>query len=162
MKKLIMMFVVALLCSCSHSIKNEAKEQMEKTFKELAKDPSSVSFNDVKVMFDNDSICIIHLKFCAKNGFGAMVSNDYEYVYLIDKRDSTECAREMVRELKDKESIMSMARKDYQRKEWKKGSVMDKMSDDDKKAYYIYYNAYVSAIWYGRKVNYDKNDIDNW
>lgn len=162
MKKIAYFFILCLLCSCSGSIKNEAKEQMEKTFKELAKDPSSVSFNDVKVMFDNDSICIIQLKFCAKNGFGAMVSSDMEYVYLIDMQDSTKCAREMVRKLEDKESIMAMARREYQNKDWKKDSPVDKMSDDEKKAFFIYHKAYMASIWDGRKVNYDRDDIDNW
>lgn len=162
MKKIVYFFFLCLLCSCSGSIKKEAKEQMEKTFKELAKDPSSVSFNDVKVMYDNDSICIIQLKFSAKNGFGAMISSDMEYVYLIDTKDSTKCARELVRKLDEKESIMTLARRDYQGKEWKKGSPVDKMTDDEKKAHFIYFNAYIATLWGGRKVNYDRDDIDNW
>lgn len=162
MKKIVYVLVFVLLCSCSDSIKNKAKEQMEKTFKELAKDPSSVSFNNVKVMYDNDSICIIHLRLSAKNGFGAMGSNDYEYVYLLDNKDSNRRAVEIVRDLKEKESIMSMAREEYQRKDWVKGSAVEQMSDDERKAFFIYSNAHYMSIICGRKVDYDKNDVDNW
>ncbi len=162
MKSIICFLVVLFFCSCSQSLEKKAKEQMEKTMKELAKDPSSVSFNDVKVMYDNDSICILNVKMSAKNGFGAITSSDYEYVYLIDRKDSVEFAREIVRDLKDKESVMSMARKDYQKKEWTKGSKIDLMSDEEKKAFYIYYHAYLTSIFGGRKVNYDKNDVENW
>ena len=162
MEKIIYLLILAVFCSCSNGLQDEAKKQMEKTFKELAKDPSSVSFNNVKVMFDNDSVCIINLNFSAKNGFGAILTKEYEYVYLIDMSDSTKCKREMVRDLSEKESIMSIARNDYQAKDWGKGSYVDKLSDEDKKAYFIYFNAYINSIFGGRKVDYDKNDIENW
>ena len=162
MKKIFYLLVIAVFCSCSNGLKNEAKKQMEKTFKELAKDPSSVSFNNVKVMFDNDSVCIIDLSVSAKNGFGAITSKEYEYVYLIDTSDSTKCKRELVRDLSEIESIMKMARLAYQDKKWKKGSLVDKMSDDDKKAYYIYFYAHLSSLIMGRSVNYNQNDVDNW
>ena len=162
MKKIFCLLALAVFCSCSNGLKNEAKKQMDKTFKEIAKDPSSVSFSNVKVMFDNDSICIINLNVSAKNGFGAITTKEYEYVYMIDTRDSTKCKREMVRDLSEDESIMDMARKDYQAKDWSKGSYIEKLSDDDKKAYYIYFYAKINSIFSGRKVNYDKNDIDNW
>lgn len=162
MKKIIYLLFLAVFCSCSNGLQDEAKKQMEKTFKELAKDPSSVSFNNVKVMFDNDSVCIINLNLSAKNGFGAIMTKEYEYVYLIDMKDSTKSKLEMVRDLSEKESIMNMARNDYQAKDWSKGSYVDKLSDEDKKAYYIYFNAYITSIFGGRKVDYDKNDIENW
>ena len=161
MKKFIFyLFTVALFCSCSNGLENEAKKQMEKTFHEIAKDPSSVSLNNVKVMFNNDSICIINLNMSAKNGFGAIATKKYEYVYLIDIKDKSKV--EMVRDLSEEESIMNIARKDYQAKKWDNVFNKEKMSDEDKKASYIYFNAHLLSIVGGRKVNYDQNDIENW
>ena len=64
--------------------------QMEQTMKELAKDPSSVQISDIKTMYANDSICILHFKFSAKNSFGAMRTSMYEYVYLVKKKNTEE------------------------------------------------------------------------
>ena len=73
MKKVIFvtcLFVAMLISSCSNGLESAAKEQMEKTMKELAKDPSSVQISNVETKFNNDSICILHFKFSGKNGFG--------------------------------------------------------------------------------------------
>ncbi len=161
MKKILYLLALAVFCSCSNGLKNEAQEQMEKTFKEMALDPSSVSISNVKVMFDNDSVCVINLNMSAKNGFGAIRTREYEYVYLIDKADSTQSRREIVLDLSKEEAIMNRARKDYQAKKWN-NAYLEKLSDDDKKAYYIYFNAHLYSLFIGRKVGYDKNDIDNW
>ena len=96
----------------------------------------------------------------AKNGFGAIATKKYEYVYLIDIKDKSKV--EMVRDLSEEESIMNIARKDYQAKKWDNVFNKEKMSDEDKKASYIYFNAHLLSIVGGRKVNYDQNDIENW
>ena len=58
---------------------------------------------------------------------------------------------------------MTNARKDYQKKDWRKGSNIDKMSEEDKKAHFVYFNAFLCVLIEGRKINDDnKNDIDNW
>ena len=52
MKKIIYFLVIAsFICSCSQRYESEAKAQMEKTMKELAKDPSSVQITNLKTMF---------------------------------------------------------------------------------------------------------------
>ena len=68
---------VLVLCSCSQKSKLEsmAKDQMEKTFKEIAKDPESVKLTNSEIVYSDDSLCIIHVDFSAKNGLGNEVKN---------------------------------------------------------------------------------------
>ena len=114
MKKIaLFMFCSILLTACSNGVEKDAKQQMEQTMKELAKDPSSVQISDVKTMFANDSLCILHFKFSAKNGFGAMRTSLYEYVYLVhDLNSEKESRRESVIDLEDKDakSVLDNAR----------------------------------------------------
>ena len=81
---LFLMLISIVLLSCSKASKQEkeAKEIMPQTLRENAKDPSSVKISDVKTVFRNDSLCILHLLFTAKNGFGIESSSKVEYVYL--------------------------------------------------------------------------------
>ena len=62
--------VVLAVTSCSRSAKFEkvAKTQMEATFKEVAKDPSSVVVSNIQTVYSDDSLCILHSDFTAKNG----------------------------------------------------------------------------------------------
>lgn len=157
MKKILLLSMLAVLCSCSQGLRNKAQKQMEKTMKNMAKDPSSVNISNLKEMINNDSICIFHFDFSAKNGFGGVTSCPIEYVYLIKKGK----AYDMVRDLSKKESIMEMSREEYQKKQWGENSYLGKLPDEGKKAYIIYSNA--SILSAGKKpIGYDKNDIDNW
>ena len=61
MKKILLLSMLAVLCSCSQGLRNKAQKQMEKTMKNMAKDPSSVNISNLKEMINNDSICIFHL-----------------------------------------------------------------------------------------------------
>ncbi|MBR1687143.1 MAG: hypothetical protein IJ710_01245 [Prevotella sp.] len=72
------------MASCSKSTKLEkaAKEQMEATFKEMARDPSSVSLSNIQTVYSDDSLCILHCDFSAKNGLGAEINDKYEYVFI--------------------------------------------------------------------------------
>ena len=56
--------IVLALCSCSQKSKLEsmAKEQMEKTFKEMAKVPESVKLSNLETVYSDDSLCIIHVE----------------------------------------------------------------------------------------------------
>ena len=64
----VMMLVamMSLMTSCSESAKLEkaAKEQMETTFKEMARDPSSVQLSNIETVYSDDSLCILHCDFC--------------------------------------------------------------------------------------------------
>ena len=75
---------MSLMTSCSKSAKLEkvAKEQMEATFKEIARDPSSVSLSNIETVYSDDSLCILHCDFSAKNGLGAEVKDKCEYIFI--------------------------------------------------------------------------------
>lgn len=76
--------VILLVTSCSQSAKLEkaAKEQMEATFTELARDPSSVQLSNIETVYSDDSLCILHCDFSAKNGLGAEVKDKCEYIFI--------------------------------------------------------------------------------
>lgn len=82
----VMMLVamMSLMTSCSESAKLEkaAKEQMETTFKEMARDPSSVQLSNIETVYGDDSLCILHCDFSAKNGLGAEVKDKCEYIFI--------------------------------------------------------------------------------
>ena len=63
MKKILYSLLLAVIAvgvmSCN-SFEDEAKAQMKKTLKELAKNPETYKITDVDVKFCNDSICVIH------------------------------------------------------------------------------------------------------
>ena len=76
--------MVTSIASCSKSAKLEkaAKEQMEVTLREVARDPSSVNLSNVETVYRDDSLCIIHCDFSAKNGFGNDVTDKCEYIFI--------------------------------------------------------------------------------
>lgn len=79
---LLIVSVLTIACSQSSKLESTAKKQMEATFKEMAKDPESAKIENIQTVFSNDSLCIIHADFSAKNGFGHEVKNKGEYVFL--------------------------------------------------------------------------------
>lgn len=142
---------------------------MEKTMKELAKDPSSIQITNVETMFSNDSICILHFKFTGKNGFGGVSSDEMEYIYLKTYDSEKKIVyKETAFKLDDTESILSKARDSYREKKW--DSIWDvnkseKKSDEDKKAWYIYFEASFYMIFNSREVGNTKPtkyDTDKW
>lgn len=151
------------LVSCSNGFETKAKQQMEQTMKELAKDPSSLQISNVETIFSNDSICILHFKSSGKNGFGGVSSSKMEYIYLTWTKGNGELATyETVIKLDDKPSILKTARKDYQDKSLEPEYVKE-MSEDDRKAWHIHFAASLYMIGAGREVNSDNNNnIDNW
>ena len=165
MKKLLFLFLSCMLfLSCSNSVEKDAKRQMEQTMKDLAKDPSSVQITDIKTMFANDSICILHFKFSAKNGFGAMGTSMYEYVYLVMNKNSEEESRlESVTDLeeKGKESVLEEAHRNYNEKFLESDSISS-LNDEDRKAWHIFMAAEMHMILSGRVIGENKYDIKNW
>lgn len=69
-------------CTKSSKLKSEAEKQMEITFKEVAKDPSSVKLTNEEVVYNDDSLCIIHVDYAGKNGLGVEINSKFEYVML--------------------------------------------------------------------------------
>ena len=137
---------------------------MEVTMKELAKDPSSFVISDVKTLFSNDSICILHFRFLGKNGFGAMQTSLCEYIYLVDDFNTEEEKRlEAVINLDNKEnkSVLDDAHRYYNEKLFEPPRV-SAMSDEDRKAWNIYFAAWMYVSNKGRYVGKDKYDINDW
>lgn len=165
MKRIVLFtLLAALITSCSKSVESDAKQQMEKTMKELAKDPSSVQISDVKTMFADDSLCILHYRFSAKNGFGAMRTSHYEYIYLVHNRYSDkETRKETVINLEDKDnkSVLDNARENYDEKFLETDSISS-LTEKDRKAWHLHLAANMRMIFGGRTIGKDKYDIDNW
>lgn len=55
---------------------------MESIFKEIAVNPSSVNISDVETVYSDDSLCIIHCNFSAKDNFGVDIKNNCEYIFI--------------------------------------------------------------------------------
>lgn len=87
--------IILMSCSKAGKLENEAKDAANKTFHELAKDPSSVKLSDVKATFCNDSLCILHLNFTAKNGLGIETTDKMEYIYLVSSGKKYEAYQEL-------------------------------------------------------------------
>ena len=81
---ILVVMTILFMSSCSKSGQMEkvAKAQMESTFKEMARDPSSVNLSNIETVYSDDSLCIIHCDCSAKNGFGAEVKDKCEYIYI--------------------------------------------------------------------------------
>ena len=92
--------IVLALCSCSQKSKLESmdKEQMEKTFKEMAIDHDSVKLSNLETVFSDDSLCIIHVDFSAKHVFGYEVKDRYEYIYISSNGKNYESYQEISKE----------------------------------------------------------------
>ena len=82
-------------CSKTNKLESEAKEVMNQTFHEIAKDASSLKLSNVKTVFGNDSLCILHLDLSAKNGLGIESTSKMEYVYLVSDGKKFESYQEL-------------------------------------------------------------------
>lgn len=153
------------LYGCSSGLEGEAKKQMEETMKELAKDPSSIQITNVETVFSNDSICILHFKFSGKNGFGGVSSDDMEYIYItFHDNNNEQKTKETVFKLEETESILKKARDSYRKKTWDNPN-NKKLSEEDRKAWYIHFEANLYMILGGREVGKSKSskyDTDKW
>lgn len=78
----IILGTISMSCNEANRISSEAKERVNNYFKELAKDPSSVTISNVSTVFCDDSLCILHLDFKAKNGLGIESMSRMEYIYI--------------------------------------------------------------------------------
>lgn len=102
---LMLPLVMASLMSCG-SIENDAKRQMEDSFKELANDPGSVEITNADIVFSTDSCVVIQCTLRSKNAFGALMRSNMEYIYVIDK----DCTREAIKNLDKEKSSISLAK----------------------------------------------------
>lgn len=123
---LLMLTAIAMpfLTSCSENIKfeNTAKEQMEATFKEMARDPSSVSLSNIETVYSDDSLCILHCDFSAKNGLGAEIKDKWEYIFIKSNGKNYESYLEISN---DKDGVFVSSEK-YEKE--KKGTIYESLS----------------------------------
>ena len=110
--------------SKSASFERTARKQMETTFSEIANDPSSVSLSHIKTVYSNDSLCIVHCNFSAKNVFGTLVTNKYEYIYIHSNGKNYESYMEIV----DNDAVYVSPEK-YEKE--KKGTIYEKLHYDE-------------------------------
>lgn len=94
MKKIFLCCSLLLLCCCNNNLNIErlAEEQANKTVREFARNPKSVTVSDVKTIFKTDSTCVLHFTFRGQNGFGGYSRQEIEYIYyLADTNRAYEC-----------------------------------------------------------------------
>lgn len=146
---------------CSDGLENAAKKQMEKTMRELAKDPESVKISDIKTVFLDDSLCILELKATAKNGFGGVESSRLEYMYRIRHINGEEEIHESWLDINEKGSLMELARNYYETKMMDFGNIKE-MSPEEKKSWYVHLVADMYLVFKRRKVGGNDGGLDSW
>lgn len=82
--------LMAMSCSKTAKLENDAKASAEAIMREKAKDPTSVQITDQSVIYSDDSLCILQMNFSGKNGFGIESSSRMEYIYIISEGKSYE------------------------------------------------------------------------
>lgn len=123
-KLMLATMMVLFMASCSESAKLEkaAKEQMEATFKEMARDPSSVKLSNIETIYSDDSLCVLHCDFSAKNGLGAEVKDKCEYLFIRSNGKNYESYME----LNKKEEGVFVSKEKYEKD--KKGKIYEPLS----------------------------------
>ena len=139
MKRLIIVSSIiasfSLLYSCSESSKfeSEAMEQAEKTFVGKASHPESVKITDKKVVYADDSLCIINFGASYNNVLGKPRSHQYEYVYLMSNGKQYEATNN----IDDNEAAFVTPEK-YE--EVKKNTIFQKLNYTDGLRYLVVQN----------------------
>ena len=84
MRKFWFMMVVCLMAmSCTNNkFESLASDTMKATIREATKLPETLKLSNEKVVYCDDSLCIIHIDFSAKNLMGLDVNEKIEYVFV--------------------------------------------------------------------------------
>lgn len=99
MKNLALSTVLLLCCCCKTDIESMAKNQVEKTMKEFARNPESIVVSNMEIVFKTDSACVMHLVLRGKNGFGGYSRDAIEYMYCVQSSgDVYECVVDLKEE----------------------------------------------------------------
>lgn len=74
------------LISCvetpTSKLEKQAKETFKVSFGKLIEDDKDTKLENIKTVFSNDSLCILHVDVKGKNGLGVEVTNKVEYLFL--------------------------------------------------------------------------------
>lgn len=86
MKKIIFTLAIAVMgatffTSCTSGIERTAKNEMENYVKSIAKNPSSITFDNVDVVVSNDTLVVIESTMRGQNSFGGMTISRQAYIY---------------------------------------------------------------------------------
>ena len=144
MKKLLFFLLLCItMVSCQSSkLKSEAQKQMVLTLKEAAKDPSSMKLSNMEVVYNDDSLCIIHVDYTGKNGLGNEISSKMEYVMLSYKDKYYEGFQELNSNNDEK---VYCTKEEFEKN--KKGQIYEKLSYESA----LYYLAAVFINTQGRE-----------
>ncbi len=172
-------------CNKANSFEREAKEQMNKTMKEFARNPDTFKIAEVETKFSDDSTCVLYFVGKGQNGFGGWDAGRFEYVYVKSKNgdDNTYNTYETIINLDDKEESVYDKAKDmyeslYMRLYLKELHEADTEKTDEEtakqiegvgwenetkecRAGFIHSASLLTATFRGRKVNGDK-EKDSW
>ena len=100
----ILSLALLVLCSCN-SFEDEAKDQMKKTMKELAKKPTTFDISNINTLYVCDSLCILQFTTHCQNGLGEWIDKKYEYAYYCtSEEDGSRKYREFLTDLDEKSS----------------------------------------------------------
>lgn len=144
MKKILFLLLLCVaMASCQSSkLKSKAQKQMESTLKEVAKDPSSVKLSNAEVVYNDDSLCIIHVDYAGKNGLGNEISSKIEYVMLSHKDKFYEAFQQLSSEVEG----VYRTKENFEKN--KKGQIYEKLSYEST----LFYLAAVFVNSQGREV----------
>ena len=125
---------------------------------EIAKIPKSVKISNVKTVFVEDSLCILHYDFEGKNSYGVPVKNKEEFVYLIGE-DGTLA---YYHDIDENESVLESAKESYQEDvpRIKEEILNDEKKREEHKRLYVRIEAQIKCLLYGYKVG-KKDDSDS-
>lgn len=141
-----------MMTSCQSSrLKSKAQKQMELTLKEVAKDPSSVKFANAEVVYNDDSLCIIHVDFTGKNGLGNEMSSKMEYVML---SYNEKCYEAFQRVTSETETVYQ-SKEDFEKN--KEGQIYEKLSYESA----LFYSAAVLVNGQGREAGVKDGETFN-
>lgn len=124
MKNLLFILLLSVvIVSCQSSkLKSEAQTQMELTLKEAATDPTSVKLSNAEVVYNDDSLCIIHVDCAGKNGLGNEMNSKIEYVMLRNNDKFYEAFQQLTSEVEG----VYMTEENFEKN--KKGHIYEKLS----------------------------------
>ena len=142
---------------------------MKRKMTEVAKIPESVKITNLKTVYVEDSLCILHYDFAGKNSYGAVVKNREEFVYLVGEDGSFA----YYHDIDNNESVLEKAKETYQESlpKMKEERFKELMADEKKKEEFkracLKLEASIKCLVYGYEVgkNYETDseyNIKNW
>ena len=125
-----LLLVISSCSTPSSMIEKAAQTQAQATLTEIAKDPTSVKFDNIQTKFLNDSLCILQMNWTAKNGLGHEVTDQIEYYYIGAKGKFYEAYQEFTGD-----GVLFCTEEQYDKQ--KKGKIYESLSYSDGLRYLV-------------------------